>query len=152
MKNANAWKPTSVLVDRLTNRVVPNLQSIYAGSMHIRNVQLAAYLPVFKKWCKGKLLDCGCGRVPYYELIKDQITMHYCIDHSERPDVIQYLDEQIDLNKHFLLCEDAFDTVLITDVIAHVAQPALLVQCAAEHMRQGGALILTTPFVYWISE
>ncbi len=105
-----------------------------------------------QKYCKGELLDCGCGAVPYYANYVFLVNEVYCIDWSDREGVVQHLDEVIDLNVDFTLKKDDFDTVLITDVIAHVSRPELLIQRLSKHMNKDAHLILTSPFVYWISE
>jgi 2-polyprenyl-3-methyl-5-hydroxy-6-metoxy-1,4-benzoquinol methylase len=152
MKNASLWRPTRLLLNSKTNSFEVNKAVVYAGSYHIAQLQLDSYLPLMQQYCRGQLLDCGCGAVPYYEVYKNEITNAYCIDWSEQQQVAELLDEQIDLNKAFQLKQNNFDTVLATDVIAHVTKPGELIDTLGQHMQQGAHLILTTPFVYWISE
>jgi SAM-dependent methyltransferase len=49
--------------------------------------------------------------------------------------------------------EDAsFDTILLTDVLEHLTEPAEAVREAARILRVGGKLIAGVPFFYWIHE
>ncbi len=152
MKNASLWCPTRLVFNSKTQRFEVNKAVVYAGSYHIAELQLSSYLPLMQQYCQGQLLDCGCGAVPYYEVYKNQITNAYWADWSTQPSITELLDVRVDLNKSFQLKQNNFDTVLLTDVIAHVAKPNELIITLSEHMKQGAHLILTTPFVYWISE
>jgi SAM-dependent methyltransferase len=152
MKNKNKWRASRIVWDEKLNAFVPNFKVIYAGSYHIARIQIESYLPVFKEYCKGKLLDLGCGNAPYMELLQDYVTNHYCVDWNEKSEIHDLLDEHIDLNKTFELKEKDFDCVLLSDVIAHVKYPAVLIQTIANHLAHNGTLVLTTPFIYWMSE
>ena len=138
--------------DSQASSFVIDRSKIYAGSLHVSEIQWRCYESVFLKYCKGKMLDCGCGNVPYFEMLKQQVTTHYCIDWSEQPHIIELLDEKIDLNKSFVLLEKEFDCALVSDVLAHVKNPSSLIADISMHLKVNGHLILTTPFVYWMSE
>lgn len=152
MRNIQKWKPSKLKFDNASNSFVPNLAAVYAGSVHVFGIQQKAYHPIFTQYCKGKLLDCGCGKVPYFEKLRDQVSNYYCVDWSENPDILDLLDEKIDLSKQFQLAETDFDCVLLSDVLAHIKYPAQLIKVLAGHLKSNGVLVITTPFVYWISE
>jgi SAM-dependent methyltransferase len=56
------------------------------------------------------------------------------------------------LNEGIPFEDDSFDSVLITDVIAHIFKPENLVNDISRVLKPGGHLVLTSPFFYWISE
>ncbi|MFN0031808.1 MAG: class I SAM-dependent methyltransferase [Flavobacteriales bacterium] len=152
MNDESKWKPTIWLWNQSKLCFEVNRQHVYAGSYHIARLQLKAYLPLFQHYALGKLLDCGCGSIPYYKVCQPSVARHYAVDYNTNSHCAHLWDEVVNLNETFLLKESDFDTVLLTDVIAHIAQPQLLVVSLTQHMRSGGHLILTTPFVYWASE
>ncbi len=98
------------------------------------------------------MLDCGSGVAPYFEFLRNQVTSHYCIDWSEENRVLEMLDEKVDLNASFNLIEKDFDCALLSDVLAHVKHPSILIAEIAKHLKSNGYLVITTPFVYWMSE
>jgi len=152
MRNIESWKPTRIKIDKVSGKFVLDERKVYQGSLHMARLQFVAYIPLLEKYCSGKLLDAGCGQVPYYELLHPKVSVHYCVDRSEDAYARSLLDEVVDLNKSVLLMEKDFDTILLTDVIAHIQQPWQLVKDLAQHLVPGGHLFITTPFVYWQSE
>ena len=57
-----------------------------------------------------------------------------------------------DLNRPLPFAEASFDTVLLTDVLEHIARPEQLIAESARVLRPGGKVIVTVPFFYWIHE
>ncbi len=151
MKNVDLWKPSRIRFDNKTKRFVLNYPMIYAGSRHISEIQFAHYLPLFLKYCSGRMLDCGSGPAPYFELLKNQVSKHYCIDWIENPDVRIILDEIVDMNQPFDLAVRDFDCVLLSDVFAHIQHPSQLIHSLSQHLKRDGVFVLTTPFVAWIA-
>ncbi len=93
----------------------------------------------------ARVLDAGAGDAPYRELFAH--TDYKTTDWTESPhpgarsaDIIASLDA--------LPVEDAsFDVVLCTQVLEHVAEPALVLAELRRVLRDGGELWLTVPFV-----
>jgi SAM-dependent methyltransferase len=152
MKHPELWQSSRICGGENGKDFSVDISRVYAGSVHVSRLQFEALRPLLVKYCNGKLLDAGCGKVPYYRLLKNHIGMHYCIDYSENPEVHRHLDEVVDLNTNFSLKEKDFDCVLLCDVLAHVADPSRLLSSLAVHLKSGGRMIISTPFVYWISE
>jgi SAM-dependent methyltransferase len=152
MKSISSWQPTRIVRNKKTELFCVDPSRIYAGSLHVAALQFAALLPLLTKYAHGKLLDAGCGNVPYFEVLKDVVDMHYCVDHPERKEAAVFADEFADFNQPFDLRSKDFDTIILLDVIAHVKDPAMLLIQLTNHLKPGGAIIITTPFVYWMSE
>jgi SAM-dependent methyltransferase len=92
---------------------------------------------------RGRVLDLGCGEKPY-ELYRPAAAVEWIgLDVPENPtaDVAGYAE-----SLPFEAGE--FDTVLCTEVLEHVADPAIVVQEIARVLKPGGYVFLTTPF-YW---
>ncbi len=93
----------------------------------------------------GRLLDVGCGNKPYAPLFAGRVREHVGCD------VVQSSDRRVDV-----LCpatdlpfEDAsYDTVLVTQVIEHVADHGAMLAEAHRVLRDGGTLIVSGP-LYW---
>jgi SAM-dependent methyltransferase len=107
---------------------------------------------VIQQYASGRLLDLGCGYVPYYELYKDSVEDVVCVDWENSLHKNEFLDYLMDLNKPLSLESDSFDTVLLTDVLAHIYQPVQLLSEVARVLRRGGYVIIGVPFFYWLNE
>ena len=151
MKNTELWNSKRIQWNSKLNRFQLNENAVFVGSQHIASIQFEHYLPLLKKYCQGKLLDCGCGEAPYFAMLKSQVSLHYCVDWSDNPRNQQLFDEVVNLNSPFKLLENEFDCVLLSDVIAHVQAPSELVNTLSNHLRKDGFLLITTPFATWIS-
>lgn len=107
---------------------------------------------VFPQHCRGRLLDLGCGKVPYYEAYKDHVADIVCVDWELSFHGNQHIDFACDLTKPLPFKTGEFDTVLLLDVLEHVPNPQEVWCEIARILRPGGKLILTVPFYYWLHE
>jgi SAM-dependent methyltransferase len=146
MENVNKWRPTKALFKN--GVLVPNLPAIYGGSYHTIKIQLQVYQSILSKYAKGDLIDLGCGRVPYFECYRNNVSKVVCADRVAN----EFTDTTIDLNSPYPWESASFDTVLLSDVINHIYDFRNLISECSRILRPGGNLIVFTPFLYWISE
>ena len=101
----------------------------------------------------GRLLDLGCGRAPllgYYASFVETVTL---VDWGNSFHVNPMLDLVADLNRPLNLTSDSFDTVILSDVLEHIAEPHELMREISRVLRSdGGVLLLSVPFFYPIHE
>ncbi len=93
---------------------------------------------------KGRVLDVGCGRRPYERTFFSGAGKYIGADYlSDRswPDVIC---SAIDL----AFADQSFDTVVSTEVLEHVPDPAKAVREMARVLKPDGHLVVSTP-LYW---
>lgn len=152
MQNKEAWKNTKFIKKpngkHQLNYHVANSRSLYIGELVIN-----AYSEVIEKHASGLLLDCGCGHVPYYYIYKELVNDALCIDWENSAHKNEFLDKVVDLNHPPIPYEDnKFNTVLLTDVLEHIAEPLPLIKEITRILKKGGKLILTVPFFYWVHE
>ncbi|MBC8094278.1 MAG: class I SAM-dependent methyltransferase [Akkermansiaceae bacterium] len=107
-------------------------------------VMLENSLRLTKPYIKGRLLDVGCGQRPYEKTFfagaSEYIGCDYLSDRS-RPDVIC---SALDLT----FPDNAFDTVVSTEVLEHVPDPQLAFREMFRVVKPGGYVIVSTP-LYW---
>ncbi len=92
---------------------------------------------------RGRLLDVGCGEKPYRVYRPPHVTHWVGFDVPENP--------AADIHGHAEALPfeaQTFETVLCTEVLEHVKDPALVLREVHRVLCAGGHVILTTPF-YW---
>lgn len=95
---------------------------------------------------RGRLLDVGCGEKPF-ESDASGVSEWIGVDvpQNARADVHAYADS-------LPFPDEAFDTVLCTEVLEHVPEARAAVREMARILRAGGCVILTTPLLYPLHE
>jgi len=106
---------------------------------------IAAALP----YVRGRLLDIGCGTMPYADLVRDRVERHIGVD--LRPDPVRpphVVGDSLALP----FKGDSFDSVLCTQVLEHVRDPFQLLHEVARVLRAGGYGIFTMPATWPLHE
>ncbi len=103
--------------------------------------QIAAFLP---SEALGRVLDFGAGNSPYRHYINCQAYV--------TADVSQNLDRSIDHviapNEKLPIDDNAFDAVLLLDVLEHVASPDFVLSEIRRVLTPEGRLYISVPFIY----
>jgi SAM-dependent methyltransferase len=94
----------------------------------------------------GEVLDVGCGRKPYRELVPAARYVGLDVD-SPVTRALGTADLFYDGGK-FPLADAAFDGVLCSEVLEHVFTPEVFLGEIHRVLRPGGHLLLTVPFVW----
>ncbi len=144
------WRPTKYEKYRGKWR---GKRHLTVGSRIVEDLQIEAYERVIQQYCKGRLIDIGCGNAPlagiYLPLSKD-ITW---ADWSESADrQIFQLDYEVDLNGLLPFSDAEFDTILLSDVLEHIAEPDTLVRELARIAAPGAKIVIGVPFLYSVHE
>lgn len=152
MKNQNRWKPSKFVRDPNSGSYVPNPGYVGVGSRFICSVFIVDYIRLIKEYTSGVLLDCGCGDVPFFEIYKDNVSDIVCIDWENTLHKNDFVDQYVDLNREIPMDSNFFNTILVTDVLEHIANPELFMKEMARLLKSGGNLLIMVPFYYWIHE
>lgn len=153
MKNADRWVPTKIV--RLPSgrfAPTPDRAVLGAASRLVASRQAAAYEAALQRYARGVLLDMGCGHVPYLEMYRPFVEANVCVDWASSLHASDHLDHTADLNEPLPFPAASFDTVLLTDVLEHIARPWLLFSEIARILRPDGHAIIGVPYMYWLHE
>jgi SAM-dependent methyltransferase len=101
---------------------------------------------------RGKLLDLGCGKAPLYGTYKKYVDENICVDWASGLHGDDYLDFECDLTKALPFEDNEFNTIILSDVLEHIPEPALLWAEMVRILAKDGTLIINVPFCYWIHE
>ena len=133
--------------------VLPRLASLRVKSKSVHYIHLHLLMQdlkaAIKGFAKGDVLDLGCGNKPYREWHGPRTRKQTGCDIVQSD---QRLVNALCEAHRLPFAEDAFDTVLCTQVLEHVYHQRELVADAYRLRRPSGHLILTVPFCWEIHE
>lgn len=152
MKNVQSWKPTKFIETRRGLRASRNPKHVARCSRLVADRVAQVCERAINMYATGKLLDLGCGHVPLFATYRGRVSESVCVDWGSSVHQNVFLDHVMDLTQPLKLESSYFDTVLMTDVLEHIPEPAMLMDEIARILRPGGKLIMTVPFFYWLHE
>ncbi len=146
MKNPAAWRPTKFVLRGGAWRSSRDGSEVGAGSRLITDAVARVYGEQLPLHARGRLLDLGCGKVPLYGAYRDLVSEVCCVDWAAGT----HIDHECDLSQPLPFGDAQFDTIVLSDVLEHVPDPALLWREMARLLAPGGRLIMNVPFFYWL--
>jgi SAM-dependent methyltransferase len=152
MHNADSWSATKFELHRGRLRASRDKRQVAPGSLLMADLVAAAYAARLPRHARGRLIDLGCGKVPLYGSYRDHVDSVTCVDWGDSYHGNQYLDQECDLTRPLPFADDDFDTIVLSDVLEHIPEPASLWSEMARILRPSGTLIMNVPFCYWIHE
>jgi SAM-dependent methyltransferase len=152
MKNSAAWVPSKFVHrnGRLTASRDPS--QVGVGSRLIADLIAEVYDRHIPRFCRGRLVDLGCGQVPLYGAYKTYIADATCVDWPNSAHEKSYIDVECDLAQRLPFENGTFETVVLSDVLEHVPEPEALWKEMGRILVGGGRVLLNVPFYYWLHE
>ena len=152
MRNEDQWVPTKFVQHGGSLKATKDRAELSVGSRLIASIVADLYGKALPVHATGRLLDMGCGQVPFYAAYRNHIEEAVCIDWANSPHRIEHLDMECDLTGEIPLPDASFDTILLSDVLEHLPDPRLCWQEIERLLRPGGKLIMNVPFYYPLHE
>jgi SAM-dependent methyltransferase len=152
MKNEDRWTPSKYVRRGGVWRASLDAAEVGVGSRLIADAVVAMYAEHLPQRARGALADLGCGKAPLYALYRPHASAVTLIDGPGSLHANPHLDLVADLNLPLPLADASFDTLVLSDVLEHIAQPEVLWPEMARLLRPGGRLLLNVPFLYGIHE
>lgn len=152
MKNSDRWFPTKYEFRKQKLRASRNPRFLGVSSRLMADSTARLYDKYLPKYASGKLIDLGCGNVPFYDVYKDLIIENICADWPNSMHKNEYLDTECDLNQRLPFPDSDFDTIIISEVLEHISNPELTWAEMTRILKPGGRIILSVPFLYKIHE
>lgn len=92
---------------------------------------------------RGKVLDVGCGRKPYRDIIEPRCDAYIGMDIEKRDGVDVVGDAQ-----KLPFDENSFDVIVAFQVMEHLPEPNEFLAECYRVCKQGGHVLITTPFMW----
>ena len=99
----------------------------------------------FQEHARGRVLDAGAGRMAYRPLIEPRCEEYESLDTAEAPGIDHVGDLQ-----DTSLPSDAYDTIVCTQVLQHLPEPAKAVVEIGRMLKPGGKAIISVPHLVWL--
>ena len=152
MKNSEKWKSSKYEILHGRLRASRDTGELAVGSRFIADIVADFYSRAIPAYSKGRLVDLGCGKAPLYGLYKDFSSDVTLTDWPHSAHHNECLDCACDLNKRLPFPDNEFNTIILSDVLEHIAEPGQLWKEMHRILSAKGRVLLNTPFYYWIHE
>ena len=152
VRNAEQWQPSKFEPHAGHWRATRNRALVGANSrLYVELLAQALEAAIARHAC-GRLGDLGCGDVPLYGMYRQRVSEAVCVDWGQSRHRTNHIDFECDLNQPLPFDEAAFDTLILSDVLEHLCEPAALWREMARVLRPQGRVICSVPFFYWLHE
>lgn len=108
-----------------------------------------AITPAIKQYVKGKLLDVGCGDMPYKALISQRVDQYETLDVKECVAGVNYIGS---VEKMDMIQDGTYDSAVCFEVLEHVPNPFEAVNEINRILKKDGILILSVPHLSRLHE
>lgn len=98
---------------------------------------------------RGRLLDIGCGDMPYQELFASRANQVDTLDREARTEGVTYLG---DVQAMTMISDGSYDSAVCLSVLEHVPDPVQALQEIARILKPGGVLLLSVPHLSRLHE
>ena len=122
------------------------------GSRLVADRVAACYGEYLPRHARGRLADLGCGSVPLYGSYRTLVSSVTCVDWAHSPHARRHINVEADLGAVLPFADASFDTLILSDVLEHVAEPERLWREMARLLAPGGHAFVNVPFLYGIHE
>jgi SAM-dependent methyltransferase len=146
VKNTTEWRATKFVKQGGCWRSSRDPAEVGAGSRLITDCVARAYGEHLPRHARGRLLDLGCGKVPLYGAYRDLVADVTCVDWVSD----SHVDHVCDLSEPLPFRDAQFDTIILSDVLEHIAEPGALWREMTRVLAVDGKIIMNVPFLYWI--
>lgn len=152
MRNADKWVAGKYVLRNGKLSAARNAKELAVGSRLIASLVAKHYEHGIPAHARGRLVDLGCGKAPLYGFYREFVVHSVTVDWPFGRHGDQYLDHECDLNQTLPFADGHFDTIILSDVLEHVAEPQRLCAEMARILAPGGSVLLNVPFLYHLHE
>lgn len=104
---------------------------------------------------KGRLLDAGCGKMPYREYIRERSDIEAYVGLDIEAALTYDAEVQPDVTWDGITMpfeDNSFDTVIATEVLEHCPDPLLYLKEVQRVLKPGGYFFFTVPYLWPLHE
>jgi SAM-dependent methyltransferase len=106
-------------------------------------------VPAITNYASGKLIDIGCGDMPYKGFIMSKVSHYDTFDIEERTEGVKFVG---DIHNMDMIDDDSYDSAVCFEVLEHVQYPAKALSEAFRILKPEGYLVLSVPHLSRVHE
>jgi SAM-dependent methyltransferase len=111
--------------------------------------QREALLPLLQEHANGRLIDVGCGVMPFRSHLEPLVECYHGLDLYPRSGQIALIGDVQDMS---MISDASYDTSICLEVLEHLPDPFLAVAEIFRILRPGGVLIGSVPHLSRLHE
>jgi SAM-dependent methyltransferase len=105
--------------------------------------------PALSEYARGKVIDVGCGDMPYKSVIVAHATEYDTIDVERRVPEVKFVGDVHDMK---VLADETYDSAVCLDVLEHVHDPLRALGEIRRVLKRDGRLLLSVPHLSRLHE
>lgn len=105
--------------------------------------------PAILSYAYGKLIDIGCGDMPYKDLILGKVTQYDTFDVEKRVQEVKFVG---DIQSMDAINDNSYDSAVCLEVLEHVRDPFRAIAEIRRILKKNGVLILSVPHLSRLHE
>lgn len=144
MRNPQYWRPTKFEFGGGRLRSSMDVSELGVGSRLVADLVASRYQEQLRNHARGRLLDLGCGKVPLYQAYRELVSDVVCVDWADG----DHIDRVCDLSDPLPFDSSTFETIVCSDVLEHLVDPALAWREMSRVLSPGGTVLMNVPFLY----
>lgn len=109
----------------------------------------AKIIPVLQQTARGRLLDVGCGRMPFRRYVEAQVETYDGLDIERRSSATRFLADAHEMSE---IPAGSYDTVISVSALEHMARPWVAMREIRRVCRPGGQVVVCVPFLARLHE
>lgn len=104
--------------------------------------QYEVTVPLIRRFVRGRLIDLGCGSMPYRALIADRVSAYDGLDFFHDSPEVTYRGDIQDMS---MIESESYDSAICLEVLEHVLDPFRAAREIYRILKRDGVLILSVP-------
>jgi SAM-dependent methyltransferase len=104
--------------------------------------QYRTVVPLMRRTLTGRLIDIGCGDMPFREYVAAQVTAYDSLDITPHSEDVTFVGDVRDMP---MVPSADYDAVVCFEVLEHIADPCQALREIARILKPGGVFIISAP-------
>lgn len=105
--------------------------------------------PIILRYAYGKLIDIGCGDMPYKDLLVDKVNQYDTLDIERRAPGVKFVSDIHNIN---IINDNSYDSAICLEVLEYVRNPFQALAEVKRILKKNGILILSAPHLSRLHE
>jgi SAM-dependent methyltransferase len=125
---------------QIENELLNSPQRRYFSPVYL--AQYRVTLPLIIRYVYGKLIDLGCGDMPFRDLIKKKVDIYDSLDNFPSSPDVTY---QSDIQNMSVIKDETYDCAICLEVLEHIPDVNRALSEINRIIKRGGIIIISVP-------